>query len=268
MNNNDGVEPGNAAYMREPAIGRMHARHTGRDPLAIADIQFVLSQLADKKPGWIADFGCGTGRTFSDLGRAGWKVIGVDMSRPMLDAAQRQKTDETDFDGAIHPPVLIQSSLTNLAGFQPGSLDAAICLYSTLGMIRGCRNRHKFLKAAHETVRDGGTFIVHAHNVWIQRKFPGGKRWLATSLLRSLVSKCEFGDRWANAYGVNGLFIHSFRFGELIRDLSDAGWKTEICLVHDTPKSADDSPNQKPVAAVSRREKANALGWIIACRKT
>jgi len=260
MNRESGIEPGNAAYMREPAIGRMHDRHTGRDPLAVADIQFVLSQLAGIKPGWIADFGCGTGRTFPDLSRSGWKVIGVDMSWPMLVAAGNPLAN-----GEI--PIRIQSSLTDMSAFPPGSLDAAICLYSTLGMIRGRHHRAKFLTRAREAVRDGGVFVVHAHNVWSQRRFPGGKRWLASSLIRSVFSKREFGDRWANAYGVQGLFIHSFRFGELVRDLYRAGWKPEVCWVHRAGNPSDGNSGEKPVAAIARTDRINALGWIISCSK-
>jgi 2-polyprenyl-3-methyl-5-hydroxy-6-metoxy-1,4-benzoquinol methylase len=34
------------------------------------------------------DIGCGAGRNSVPLADLGWKVLGIDLSRPMLDAAQ------------------------------------------------------------------------------------------------------------------------------------------------------------------------------------
>jgi SAM-dependent methyltransferase len=48
--------------------------------------------LADEHPGSVLEVGCGTGQLTAPLGESGRRVVGVDLSRPMLDAAKRRAT--------------------------------------------------------------------------------------------------------------------------------------------------------------------------------
>lgn len=271
----DGIEPGNASYLREPRQPALHDRLTEGDGLAAVDIRIVLGELGRYLPGVVADFGCGTGRTFQPLADAGWQVLGIDLSRPMLEAASRRMSEgsgELPGDNAhTKRPWLVQASLTGLDCIADQSLDAGICLFSTLGMLRGKPARSKFLRHARRIIRPGGPFIVHAHNVWNQRRFPGGWTWLARSALSSLTGRTEFGDRWANTAGVQGLFIHSFRLGGLIEELRSAGWTHRAIWPHREmahPHSTNGAPtpavipqNTSPRASMSDRW--NAVGWTI-----
>ncbi|MGE3956537.1 MAG: class I SAM-dependent methyltransferase [Vicinamibacterales bacterium] len=47
--------------------------------------------LARERPGGVlVDIGCGAARNALPLGRLGWRVLGTDLSRPMLDAARQR----------------------------------------------------------------------------------------------------------------------------------------------------------------------------------
>lgn len=63
------------------------AENTSVDELAI------LLPLAEHAGGRIVDLACGTGRTTLPLAEAGFEVIGVDMSGPMLGVARKKARD-------------------------------------------------------------------------------------------------------------------------------------------------------------------------------
>jgi ubiquinone/menaquinone biosynthesis C-methylase UbiE len=45
-------------------------------------------ELLGTGPGWCLDLGCGTGRAIPALARAGWSVVGTDVSSDQLEAAR------------------------------------------------------------------------------------------------------------------------------------------------------------------------------------
>ncbi len=265
-----GIEPGNAAYMDEPAIAGLHDRQTDGDPLAELDIRVCLEELKKiQPPGAVADFGCGTGRTFAPLVQAGWRVVGIDLSSRMLQGAN-------DRIGTEKNCWRIQAPLTGLDFLADGSLDAGMCLYSTLGMIRGKGNRARFLAHAHRAIRPGGFLIVHAHNLWPQRKFPGGWRWMMGNAIAAMLGRNEFGDRWADGLGVSRLFIHSYTFSSLHRELSASGWSPQKFwpVVSPGPRLGEinspkhGSPAAVPVSASQTvAHRIRATGWIVFCQR-
>lgn len=279
--------------MREPAIGAVHDRQTESDPLASQDLAILLRELgerasAEPQRSWVADLGCGTGRTFAPLTAAGWSVLGIDLSLPMLQAALErtkagQQADQSEPDharttshrsypgreiGQSSDVVLVQMSLTDLAGIAPESLEAAACLYSTYGMIRGQANRRQMLQETARLVRPEGLLILHAHNLWNQRRFPGGWQWIGWSLLGWLAGRTEFGDRWANASGVSGLFIHSFRWQRLMDELRGGGWEPLRFWPAGTgTESGAGLPRGKAIGEITRSERQNAAGWTVVARR-
>lgn len=50
-------------------------------------MQFASREQRRGRRGRVVDIGCGAGRNAVPLARMGWEVVGVDLSRPMLDAA-------------------------------------------------------------------------------------------------------------------------------------------------------------------------------------
>jgi SAM-dependent methyltransferase len=59
-------------------------------------MRFAALEQARAPSGRAIDIGCGAGRNAVPLAREGWRVLGTDLSRPMLDAAaQRIRTEDT-----------------------------------------------------------------------------------------------------------------------------------------------------------------------------
>ena len=52
-----------------------------------ADIRFYIEE-AQKSGGPILELGCGTGRISIPIAKAGIEVVGIDISKPMLDLAR------------------------------------------------------------------------------------------------------------------------------------------------------------------------------------
>ena len=60
-------------------------------PTQAASIEWVLTQLENKKPARCLDIGCGTGRPVcSELAKAGHSVLGIDVSGVMIADAQKK----------------------------------------------------------------------------------------------------------------------------------------------------------------------------------
>lgn len=57
-------------------------------------IRFAAEEL-QPGAGWLLDIGCGAGRNAIPLARLGWQVLGVDLSRPMQEAAASRAAKES-----------------------------------------------------------------------------------------------------------------------------------------------------------------------------
>jgi len=57
-------------------------------------IRFAQEELRRGGSGRALDLGCGAGRNALPLARMGWDVVGIDLSRPMLEAAAKRSRDE------------------------------------------------------------------------------------------------------------------------------------------------------------------------------
>lgn len=68
----------------------------------------------------VADLGCGTGNAAELLAPCVSRVIAVDQSQPMLDAAQKRLSDHTNID-------FVRGDLEKLP-IKTGSVDAAVCM--------------------------------------------------------------------------------------------------------------------------------------------
>ena len=120
---------------------------------------------------------------------------------------------------------VVRANLVDLDCFASQSADHAVCLFSTLGMIQGRRQRLQMLAHVARIVRPGGRLVIHVHNRWAAAGEPAGCRGLAKSWLASLTRKDrEFGDSTYGYRGIESMFMHRFSKGELVRDLVASGW--------------------------------------------
>lgn len=113
----------------------------------------------------ILDIGCGTGWHLLKLAKRRYDCVGLDLSRDMLDAAQKttdrlKRADKKGASPARHgygQVRLVQGDMTQSDLFGPGAFTHACCFYFTLYYARPAT----VLRNVHRWLRPGGFFCVH-----------------------------------------------------------------------------------------------------------
>lgn len=248
----DGVTRGLWDYAHAPHIATDYDEYFAENTLFEHDEAVLRRHFTT--PGLVADLGCGTGRALLPLVRAGHRGLAIDLSEHMLDIV-RQKAQREQLDVQC-----LQANLVDLSAVPDDSVDYAMCLFSTLGMIAGRTNRVRALGHVRRMLRPGGRFVLHVHNLWWNLRDPGGPWWLLRSVLAATVSRhVEVGDKYFLYRGVPNMYLHVFRPREIRRGLKDAGFEIVEWIPLDTPRRA---PLRRPWLAGWLR----ANGWIIVCR--
>jgi ubiquinone/menaquinone biosynthesis C-methylase UbiE len=206
-----------------------------------------------RRPGFVVDLGCGTGRTLIDLARRGCSGLGVDLSPAMLRiTAEKVRRQEL-------PVRLIRANLVELDCLRSESADYVTCMFSTLGMIQGRENRHRVLTHARRILKPEGLFVVHVHNFWYNLFDPAGRAWLRRHLPAVLFRRpIERGDKYFHYRGVPRMFLHTFTQGELIRELRRAGFHLQELIRLDADR-------QRPLRCAWWLGSIRANGWIAVC---
>jgi SAM-dependent methyltransferase len=217
-----GVSRGTWDYLQSEHIASDYDRYFAEHPLMRLDVPFVVEHLPplnQEQPALIADLGCGTGRVSRALSPLGYRMLNVDLSQHMLDQLMKQTQ---------HPELnqCLQANLVELECLEPSSLDMAVCLFSSIGMIRGRKNRVRFLSTLRPALKPRAKFILHAHNRYHSLWDPSGPTWLLATKWKSLWQKdWEFGDRVYSYRGLPAMFLHIYCRRELRQDLIAAGFK-------------------------------------------
>ncbi|MEM6798749.1 MAG: class I SAM-dependent methyltransferase [Planctomycetota bacterium] len=248
-----GVAPGVMDYARSPDIAEDYDDYHALNPL----FEFEERVLAEEfnPPGTVIDLGCGSGRALLPLVRSGHRGVAVDLSDAML----RVVAEKAAIDGL--EVECVQANLVELDAIGDGSADYAMCLFSTLGMIRGRANRRRALSHMRRVLRPGGTLVLHVHNFWFNLRDGGGPWWVAKSLTSSRFSKeeVEAGDKYFPYRGVPNFFLHVFRESELRADLRAANLSVTRWLPLDVQRR-----HALPAPWLVPALRAN--GWIVVCR--
>lgn len=218
-----GVTRGLWDYAHSDPIADDYDEYFAFNRLFEFDEQVVFRELERRAigdGGLVADLGCGTGRAIVPLVRQGYRGLAVDLSQRMLDIV-REKADSESL-----PIECLHANLVELDGVADESVDAAISLFSTLGMIRHRANRLLALRHTARILKPGSPFVLHVHNYWYNLYDPGGPWWLLQNLFRATVVRdLEAGDKFFHYRGLPNMFLHVFRLGELKRDLRRAGFR-------------------------------------------
>jgi SAM-dependent methyltransferase len=183
------------------------------------------------RPGLVVDLGCGTGRALIPLARSGFRGLAVDLSPAMLAIVGAKAAEE-------HLRVnRLRANLVELDCLADGSADYAMCLFSTLGMIRGRDNRLKVLEHARRILKPGGVFVLHVHNLWYNLADPLGRVWLARHVLESWRRRdVELGDKFFDYHQIPNMFLHVFTRTELLRSLKRADFQVREIISLDTTR--------------------------------
>jgi len=95
----------------------------------------IFNRFGDGKILKILDLGCGTGRHASLLQEMGYKVVGIDLTTPMLKVAKEKSPESTFIKMDFCSPK-----------FNKDSFDASICMWSTIGYILDKEKFKEFIK--------------------------------------------------------------------------------------------------------------------------
>ncbi len=222
-----GVSRGTWDYATEPSIATQYDTFHQGHPLLDIDRELILAYLGDQavrengEPKIAIDLGCGTGRNLLPLAQRGWRTIGVDLSRDMLQQLC-EKRDTCSF--APEQMGLVHANMVQLECFQNEIVDAALCMYSSLGMVQGRTNRRRVLTHMCRLLRPDGFVFVHVHNRGSWLRDPGGLVRSIRDWGRARIDRnWEFGDRIYPYRGLPTMFLHVYSRAELAQDLRAAG---------------------------------------------
>jgi SAM-dependent methyltransferase len=251
-----GVTRGLWDYVHSDTIAEDYDEYFAYNRLFEFDEQIVLTELQRRgiKPGaTVADLGCGTGRALTTLARQGFRGLAIDLSERMLDIVT-EKARAEDL-----PIECLQANLVELDPVPEASVDAAISLFSTLGMIRGREYREAALRHVRRILKPGGPFVFHVHNYWYNLYDPGGPWWLLRNLCRAaFIRDIEAGDKFFTYRGVPNMFLHVFRLGEIKRDLRRAGFAVSKIIPLDRKRN-------RMLRASWIAGSLRANGWVVIC---
>lgn len=207
------------------------------------------------RPGLLADLGCGTGRLLMPFARRGFRGLAIDLSLPMLDVVGQKARKES------LPIERLCANLTQLDCLRDEAVDYAICMFSTLGMVRGRQNRLRVLRHTYRLLKPGGKFVLHVHNRWYNLFDPQGRMWVFKNSLGAVMRRNqEPGDKFFDYRGIPNMFLHVFTRRELKADLASAGFRILEFIALDTERR-----HALRHAWFLGRLRAN--GWIVVCAK-
>lgn len=258
----EGVDDALWAYASSHRLAQDENAHFEDHPLIQSDIKWVLDRLGDNH-GLVVDLGCGAGRASTQLASQGWNVLAVDLSLPMLEQLKCEVSDSepfTDQLGQCAQVLPVQANLARLDFLPQQSLDAAICLFSTLGMMRRETDRRRCLSVVSAALKPNGCLLLHAHNWFVQATTWQGLRWLMRDSLKRCLKQPEFSNRGADYRGIPGIHIHLFTWWEIAELLDHAGFELLDAL-------AIDSQTAQPLQASWINRRFRAGGWLIHARK-
>lgn len=203
----------------------------------------------------IADFGCGTGRTLIPLVQRGSIGLAIDLSDHMLRIVQC-KADMLDL--TIHA---VRANLVNLDCLHDEIVDFAVCMFSTLGMIRGAEHRRAALGHFFRILKPGASLVLHVHNYWFHLFDPGGIRWVAVDLIRNMWrTDTQLGDKYCDYRGVPKVYLHSFQKRELRHLIEHSGFEITEWQPLNTTQA-------KPLPRPRWLEGIRASGWLLVVKK-
>ncbi len=235
-----GVDRGLWDYIHHRGLAEQYDQILAGTPLFQLDT--LWAERFFTTPGDLIDLGCGTGRFLHSFAPRGFRCTGVDISEEMLNVAK------ANADRLGLPIQWQQANLVDgLTIFADHSFDYAVCLFSTLGMVRGESARQQLLCQVRRILRPNGRFLLHVHNYWYYLgQLVRYLRWSTVAkhllfqnpsispLTRENKGKHtgEYKERYASgdfamqqSYGGEPVTIHHFRRREIINTLNQSGFQ-------------------------------------------
>ena len=238
-----GVSRATWDYLQDPKIASEYDAYHADHQLLRFDQQLVngiVDRFDVSNPARVLDLGCGTGRSLIHAWLKGHTTIGVDLSQSMLDMAKskfdtlRAAASNNIDDSVTRRDQWLLANLVELHSIDDASIDLALCLYSSFGMVRGHVNRLKALRDVHRALKSCGQFVLHVHNRGNWFLTSAGRTLLVRDRWQRMVNReqHELGDRYYSYRGLPQMYLHIFSCREIRNILRAAGLKVErwVCL--------------------------------------
>jgi SAM-dependent methyltransferase len=127
------------------------------DERTAAEVNGVVELLGLPPGARLLDLCCGHGRHAVPLARLGYRVTGLDLSRPLLTRAAGAAAD------ADRPPALVEADMRRLP-FADGSFDAVVNLYNAFGYLEDEGQDELVLAEVARVLAPGGRFLQELAN--------------------------------------------------------------------------------------------------------
>ena len=119
------------------------------------EVDFIEESLAVAKGAMLLDLGCGTGRHAIELTRRGYKVVGFDLSLPMLAKAAeeaQERNQKLNF---------VQGDMREMT-FED-TFDGIYCWNTSFGFFEEDKN-NQVVQRVHKALKKGGQFVLEVGN--------------------------------------------------------------------------------------------------------
>src|SRR5262249_61806335 len=148
------------------------------------EVVFLLRSLRLPRGARILDVACGLGRHAAELSRRGFHVVGLDLSRPMLDEARRRFREG--------PRLRFVHGDMRRLGYA-AEFDAVICFFTSFGYFAPGQNETVLRRMA-RALRPGGRLLVDHRNPAHDAALPQ-RHWYRAGRQRFMLEDRRFDPR-------------------------------------------------------------------------
>lgn len=131
-------------------------------------LELAFKKYCPYKPSEILDIGCGTGNHAIELVKRGYKVIGIDQSKRMIEEAKTKAT------GTKNGLLFFIQNMKNIE--LPRKNDCAICLFNSFGYLIDQNDLKKFFYRLQNCLKKDSLFIFEFWNIGAVKPTPY-KKW-------------------------------------------------------------------------------------------
>lgn len=122
---------------------------------------------ADIREGLVAELGCGTGSMTRRLAKAGYDMIGIDLSPDMLDVAREAEIPEADdpeqenADSSDHTILYLNQDMRSFELY--GTVRAIVCVCDSINYITEPAEVQEVFRLANNYLDPGGLLVLDFH---------------------------------------------------------------------------------------------------------
>lgn len=122
------------------------------------ELPLLLSLVAGKGKVRVLDLACGSGRHAVALAQKGFKVVGLDSSKSMIEAARLlAQTERVEVDFLVADMVAAKEVVL-------GEFNLVTCIGNSLALLASREMLEKTIVNAHSLLEDGGAFVAQMLN--------------------------------------------------------------------------------------------------------